>query len=102
MKDGVDLLQTQPPVLFGRGIRYFAGFGLILAYSLVVPLKIKGFLPTTVTWTGVVLIPGLMFSSLGSFLILPVATVRQRIIMAAFSYGCLGTGLGLVYWQGWH
>ncbi len=93
--------RSQPPTEFGWGIKIGAAAGLILAYGCVVPLKVVGYLPITVTWLGVVLVPAIWFLAISSVLILPVRTVRERRIMMAFSFGCLVLGFGAVYWQGW-
>ena len=74
--------------------------GLILAYCLVVPLKLRGLLPPTVTWAGVILVPAIWFLTFSTFL-LPVHTRRQQRTMLI----CVGIGIiagfGAVYWQGW-
>ncbi len=94
-------LRSPPHIEFGRGVKVWAVIGLILAYASVVPLKVVGYLPATVTWVGVVLIPGIIFLGITSILFLPVRTVRQRWFMMTFSLSCYLVGMVLVYWQGW-
>ena len=85
----------------GPGIRIAAGAGLVLAYTMSIRLKTLGYLPPTVTWAGVALLPALMFLAIGSIVVLPMKTTRQRVVMVTVSAVSYLTGLGVVYWQGW-
>jgi len=67
---------------------------------LVVPLKLNDFLPPTVTWVGVVLVPAIWFLAMIA-LVSPVRTIRHLWINTACSLMCLVVGAGAVYWQGW-
>ena len=95
------LFERQLPEPCGRATRIVAVAGLVLAYALVIPLRSVGYLPATVTWVGVGLVPALAFTPALACVFLPVATARQRRTMILCLLVSLIALLGAVYWQGW-
>ena len=96
------VLDTRPPTTLGWGVQFFAPAVLVLAYALIIPLKLRGFLPPSVSWAGVIFIPSLMFLSACSPVIFPLRTPRQKGIMVIFMVVCCTVGTVAVYSQGWH
>ena len=84
------------------GVRVAVVVGMVVAYAMSIRLKLLGYLPPTVSWTGVVLVPGLMFLTFGAVVFLPIRTPRQRVVMASVATASYLAGMGVVYWQGWH
>ena len=101
MTDTREIAAARPAVNFGPAVKVIAVLGLVVAYAMSAALMTAGYLPPTVTWAGVALIPGVVFLAITSPLFLPAETTRQRWFLIGFGATCYAVGMGLVAWQGW-